>query len=175
MIGKRIWSWAVALGLLMGLAAGVQARVTEKVEGMIAENSPIKIKDNDWWIQIGGPLMYGVQFDKYASANFALGMGVGSYLEGTSVDMSVKWYWFAGKLSPFLVAGPAWYYTSPEKNFFAGFGGAGLSYFFDNGLGFSFACIYTKAVTQASQHFSYYFISDEMAWTSAQFGLHWNF
>lgn len=79
---KRILTMAVALGLMAGLAVGAQALVTEKVEAMIAENTPLKVNDNDLWLMVGGPLVFGIQYDKYATANLALGLGVGPTSRG---------------------------------------------------------------------------------------------
>jgi hypothetical protein len=170
------WLTACMLASAMAvLAMGAQARVTEKVEGMIAENTPLKVKSNDLWLQVGGPLMYGLQYDKYANGNVALGMGAGSWVEGFSMDLSVKFFLFSGKFSPYITLGPAFYYQSMEQNVFAGFGGAGLSYYFDEGFGLSLAYIYTQAFTESQQPFSYSFVNDQMHWSSAQLGIHLNY
>jgi hypothetical protein len=158
-----------------GWAMEVQARVTEKVEGMIAENSPLKVNDNDLWVMAGGPLLFGVQYDKYATANLALGFGAGSYLQGLSLDMQLKYFFLNGKFSPYITLGPVFYYSRPSQNIFAVDGGVGLSYYFDSGLGLSLAFIYTKGLSQSQEPFSYQYINDTINWPAPQFGLHWNF
>jgi hypothetical protein len=159
--------------LLVGLAAN--ARVTEKVNAMIAENTPLKVNDNDFSIQAGGPLVLGVQYDRFATANVAMGGGIGSYLNGTSMDLAIKFFLLPGRFSPFISGGPVFYYSSPHENIFAIFGSAGLSYYFADGLGFSVAFAYVKSLTESLKPFSYYQINDEINWPSIQLGLHWNY
>ncbi len=175
MKGKAWMAAGVGFCLLAGLAAGVQASVTEKVEGMIAENTPLKVKDNDLWIQAGGPLVLGLQYDKFATGNIVLGFGVGSYLEGVSADLQIKYLFLTGKFSPSLTLGPVLYYSRPSQNLFAIDGGVGLSYTFDEGLGLSLAFIYTKSITTSSEKFSYIWINSDLAWPAAQLGVHWNY
>jgi hypothetical protein len=175
MLGRRLGTAGLALCLVLGLAAGVQARVTEKVDAMIAENTPLKVKDNDLWLQAGGPLVFGVQYDKYATGNIALGLGAGSYLEGMSLDLSCKYYFLTGKFSPFIALGPVLYYSRPKQNIFAVDGVVGLSYFFDEGLGLSLGFAYVKGLTKSEEPFSTTWINDSLAWPTFQFGLHWNY
>ncbi len=176
-MGKKSKIVGISLFLISSFLVGIsaQARVTEKVDAMIAENSPLKVNDNDLWIQVGGPLVLGVQYDKFATANVALGGGIGSYLNGTSLDLSIKFFLTPGRFSPFISAGPVLYYSSAEKNTFGVFGSAGLSYYFADGLGISAAFCYVKSLTESLKPFSYYQISDEINWPSIQFGLHWNY
>ena len=156
-------------------AAGVQASVTEKVDEMIAENSPLKVRDSDLWLQVGGPLILGVQFDEYANPNLALGAGVGSFINGTSLDIAAKFYLLPGKFSPFLSVGGVYYYTSPQQNIFALTGTAGLSYFFNSGLGLSLGWCYLRSVSQSSSPFSYQYIGDTINAGMPQLGIHSNF
>lgn len=175
MTTKRIWTLAVALGLLVGSAAGAQARVTEKVDAMIAENTPLKVNDNDLWLMVGGPLVFGVQYDKYATPNLALGLGVGSYLEGLSLDLQAKYYFLSGRFSPFIAAGPVFYYSRPTQSLFAVDGAVGLSYFFNGGLGLSLAFVYTKGIGRSEEPFQTQWVNDDLAWPSPQFGIHLNY
>lgn len=158
-----------------GLITSTQARVTEKVDAMIAENSPLKVNDTDLWVQVGGPLVFGIQYDKFATANVAIGGGVGTYINGLSLDLALKYYFLTGKFSPFISGGPVFYYSSPKENIFAMFGSAGLSYYFADGLGVSLAFTYVKSLTESEEPFSYYQINDKINWPSAQLGIHWNF
>lgn len=176
-MGKKIGVLVVllAMGMVMVGFNLSQARVTEKVEAMIAENSPLKVNDTDFWIQVGGPLVFGVQYDRFATANVAIGGGIGSYLEGLSVDLAIKYFFMPGKFSPFISGGPVFYYSTPEENIFAIFGAAGLSYYFADGLGISLAFSYVKSMTESTKPFSYYQINDKINWPSPQLGLHWNF
>lgn len=165
-------------GLIIGsltLVTASHARVTEKVEAMIAENTPLKVNDSDLWIQIGGPLVYGIQYDRFATANVAIGAGIGSYLEGISVDLSLKYFLLPGKFSPFIGGGPVLYYSSPKENIFALFGTAGLGYYFADGLGISLAFTYVRSMTESEEPFSHHPINDSINWPSAQLGLHWNY
>ncbi len=171
----RLTTALVALVMIAGMTGSAQARVTEKVEAMIAENSPLKVNDTDLWIQIGGPLVVGIQYDKFATANVAVGGGIGTYMSGLSLDLSLKYYFLTGKFSPFISGGPVLYYSSPKENIFAIFGSAGLSYFFTDGLGLSLAFTFVKSLTESQEPFSYYQINDKINWPSAQLGLHWNF
>lgn len=166
---------ALAALLVLGLGAAVQARVTEKVEAMIAENSPLKVNDNDLWIQLGGPLVYGIQYDKYASAHVMLGLGAGSYIDGLSLDLNVRYNFINGKFTPFLGAGPVFYYTGPKQNIFALDVSAGVAYTFDSGLGLSLAAVYVTAISESEEPFSSQWVNDSINWLSPQFGLHWNF
>jgi hypothetical protein len=175
MTGKRIWLGVVAFGLLAGLAGGAQARVTEKVEGMIAENSPLKVNDNDLWLMAGGPLVFGLQYDKYATANVAIGLGAGSYLDGLSLDLQVKYYFLNGKFSPFIAVGPVFYYSRPKQSVVALDGAVGLSYFFDGGFGLSLAFVYTKGISKSEEPFSTQWVNDSIAWPAPQLGIHWNY
>jgi len=172
--GKRFVAVLLAVLATAGVAEA-QARVTERVEAMIAENSPLKLKDNDLWVMLGGPLVYGIQYDKYATANVALGFGVGSFVDGVSVDMQIKYFFLPGRFSPFITVGPVFYYERPTQNVFAINGGVGLSYYFDEGLGLSLAFVYTKAVSKSPEPFSAQYVNDKMEWPAPQFGLHLNF
>jgi hypothetical protein len=169
---KRLMVSGLMLALLGGLAVQAQARVTEKVEGMIAENSPLKVNDNDLWIQIGYPLVAGLQYDKYATANLALGGGIGSFMNGFSLDLSAKYYFLEGKFSPFLAAGPVLYYSSSDQNIFAVFGTAGIGYFFGSGMGLSLAGTYCQAITKSDKAWGYPWVNDKLAQPSVQFGFH---
>jgi hypothetical protein len=173
---RRTWL-LMGMGLLLagGWIGPVQARVTEKVEGMIAENSPLKVNDNDLWIQVGGPLVFGLQYDKFATANVALGIGAGSYIDGLSVDLSIKYFFLSGKFSPFLGIAPVFYYSRSTQNVFALSGVAGLSYYFDSGLGLSLGFCYVRSISQSTEPFSYSFVNDKINWPSPQIGLHWNY
>ncbi|MEW6515442.1 MAG: hypothetical protein AB1439_00870 [candidate division FCPU426 bacterium] len=172
---KKIVIGLMAGMVLMGLAVGSQARVTEKVEAMIAENTPLKVNDTDLWIQVGYPLLVGLQYDKYATGNLVLGGGAGSYLNGFSLDLSVKYLFLTGKFSPFIAAGPVLYYTDPNKNLFGIYGTAGLGYFFDSGLGLSLGVTFVRAITESAQPWSYPWVNDKLSQASAQFGFHWNY
>ncbi len=168
------------LSLVVMLAAGsmtavAEARVTEKVEAMIAENTPLKVKDNDLWIMIGGPLVFGIQYDKYATGQVAIGGGAGTFLDGFSLDLGVKYYFLPGKFSPFISGGGVFYYTGPRKNIFAVDAVAGLSYFFDSGLGVSLGFAYVKSISESEEPFSCNYINDSISWLSPQFGIHWNY
>lgn len=171
---RVLWVLAAVLAL-GGLALEARARVTEKVEAMIAENTPLKVKDNDLWFMAGGPLVFGVQYDKFATANVALGMGVGSFLNGTSFDLNVKYFFLNGKFSPFLSGGGVFYYSEPRKNIFALDVAAGVSYYFDTGFGLSLALAYVKGISQSLDPFSYTYVNDSINWLSPQFGIHCNF
>ena len=172
---KRTVVLGVACALVLGLAGAGHARVTEKVEAMIAENSPLKIKDNDLWFQLGGPLVYGVQYDKYASAHVMLGLGAGTYGDGISVDLQVKYNFLDAKFTPFLGGGPVFYYTDPQKNIFALDVVLGVAYTFDSGLGLSLGAAYVKAISESEEPFSSQWVNDSINWLSPQFGLHWVF
>jgi hypothetical protein len=165
----------LAVGALAGIAATTRASVTEKVDSMIAENSPLKVNDNDLWLMVGGPLVFGVQYDKYATGNVALGVGAGSYLDGLSLDLQIKYYFLTGKFSPFLAVGPVFYYSRPSQNIFAVDGAAGFSYFFDGGFGLSLAFVYTKGISKSEEPFSTQWVNDSIAWPAPQFGIHWNY
>ncbi len=168
---------AVMLGLAFvgGAAAAAQARVTEKVEAMIAENTPLKVHDTDIWFQVGGPLVFGIQYDKFATANVVLGAGLGSYLEGTSLDLAIKYHFLTGKFTPFLSGAGVFYYSDPKRNIFALGLSAGLAYTFDGGLGLSLGASYVKAISESQEPFSSQWVNDSINWVSPQFGLHWNF
>lgn len=167
-------SVVVALAVL-GLAAGAQARVTEKVDAMIAENSPLKVNDNDMWIQVGYPLVLGLEYNKYATANLVLGGGAGSFLNGTTLDLVIKYLFLTGKFSPYISAGPVLYFRDADKNFFGIYGTAGVQYMFDGGLGFSLAGTYVSALSDSPQPFGYPWVNDELNQASVQFGFHWNY
>lgn len=175
MKGKLQWSLALLILGLGGWAGLAQARVTEKVDAMIAENSPLKVRDSDLWAMVGGPLGVGLQYEKFATAQVALGFGGGSYFDGTSLDLSVKYYFMNSKFSPFLAAGPVYYYSTPKQNLFGIFGVFGLSYFFDDGFGISFGVAYAKGLTKSDTPFAYTYINDSLSWVSPQLGLHLNF
>lgn len=174
---KTVLGISVVLGLAVwGLAAAPsQARVTEKVDAMIAENTPMKVNDNDLWVQVGYPLVVGLQYDKFATANLALGGGVGSFLNGTTLDLSIKYLFLTGKFSPFIAAGPVLYFRDADKNIFALFGTAGVGYYFDNGLGLTLGVSYVNAISPSPQPFGYPWVNDEVSQASAQFGFHWNY
>ena len=157
------------------MAAVADAGVTEKVEAMIAENSPLKVKDNDLWLMIGGPLVFGIQYDKYATGQVAIGGGAGTFLDGFSLDLGVKYYFSTGKFSPFISGGGVFYYTGPRKNIFAVDVVAGLSYFFDSGMGLSLGFAYVKSISESEEPFSCNYINDAISWPSPQFGFHWNY
>ncbi len=171
----KIVVMGVILVLAGGLAIPAPARVTEKVEAMIAENTPLKVNDTDLWVQVGYPLVIGLQYDKYATGNVVLGGGAGTYLNGFTLDLEAKYYFLTGKFSPFLAAGPVLYFSTPQQNIFAIYGTAGLSYFFDSGMGLSLGATYVTAITESEEHFSYPWVNDEIAQVSAQFGFHWNY
>ncbi|NTV52748.1 MAG: hypothetical protein HGA76_07035 [Candidatus Firestonebacteria bacterium] len=168
-------SWVLVLLATGFWGAQVQASVTEKVDAMIAENSPLKVRTSDLWVQVGGPLIMGVQFDEYANPNVALGVGVGSFVNGASVDLAAKFYLLPGKFSPFVSVGGVYYYTSPRQNVFALTGTAGLAYFFNDGLGLSLGWCYLRSVTQSDTPFTYEYINDRINAGMPQLGLHWNF
>jgi hypothetical protein len=161
--------------VVLGLALSSQARVTETVNAQIFENSPLKQHDNDLWVQVGYPLLMGLHFDKYVNTHWAVGVGGGSYLNGTTVDMSIKFVVLDGLFSPFITAGPALYYTDSNKNFFALHGAVGLQWLFYSGLGFSMGAAYAHAITPSPEPFSYPWVNDQLSQLSAQFGLHLNF
>lgn len=173
--GKKMFAVLLATAALAGMTLEAQARVTEKVDAMIAENTPLKVNDNDLWIMLGGPLQYGIQYDKYATANVALGFGAGSFVDGISVNMQMKYFFLTGKFSPYIMAGPVYYYQSSTRNIFAFDAGLGLSYYFDGGLGLSLAFVYTKALSHSQEPFSAQYVNDKIEWPAPQFGLHWNF
>jgi hypothetical protein len=171
-------SWLLMALVLVGTGMGVpgvQASVTEKVDSMIAENSDLKVRDSDLSLQVGGPLILGVQYDQFASRYVALGAGVGSFANGTSVDIAAKFYLLPGRFSPFLSLGGAYYYTSPEQNVFALEGTAGLSYFFNSGFGVSLGWCYLRSVSQSSSPFSYQYIGDTINAGMPQLAIHTNF
>lgn len=165
----------VIVALAGGMAAPALARVTERVEGMIAENSPLRVNDNDLWLQIGYPLVLGIQYDKFATSHIVIGGGVGSYLNGTSVDLAIKLLMQTGKFSPFITVGPVLYFSHPDQNIFALYGTAGLQYLFADGWGLSLGATYVHGITESTQPFSYPWVNDEIQQVSAQFGFHWNY
>lgn len=175
-MNRNVLAMSVVVALaVLGLAAGAQARVTEKVDAMIAENSPLKVNDNDMWIQVGYPLVLGMEYNKYATANLVLGGGAGSFLNGTTLDLVVKYLFLTGKFSPYISAGPVLYFRDADKNFFGIYGTAGVQYMFDGGLGFSLAGTYVSALSDSPQPFGYPWVNDELNQASVQFGFHWNY
>ncbi len=157
------------------MVAAAEAGVTEKVDAMIAENTPLKVKDNDLWLMVGGPLVFGIQYDKYATSQVAIGGGAGTFLDGFSLDLGVKYYFLTGKFSPFISGGGVFYYTGPRKNIFAFNGVAGLSYFFDSGMGVSLGFAYVKSISKSEEPFSSNYVNDAISWPSPQFGFHLNY
>jgi hypothetical protein len=175
---KRSGYWFLALAMVGAVAVCLpaQASVTEKVDAMIAENTAeLKVRDADLSLQVGGPLILGVQFDGYANPHVAFGAGIGTFGNGTSLDISAKFYLLPDKFSPFLSLGGAYYFNDAEKNVFAVTGTAGLSYFFRSGLGLSLGWCYIRSVSQSSSPFSYQYVSDTINVGMPQFGIHWNY
>ncbi|MBN1595045.1 hypothetical protein JW933_03875 [candidate division FCPU426 bacterium] len=172
---KKIMAIVMLTLLAAGVASQTQARVTEKVDAMIAENSPLKVNDTDLWLQIGYPLVFGLQYDKYATGNIVLGGGAGTYLGGFALDIAVKYLFLTGKFSPYLAGGPVLYYSAPSQNIFGLFGTMGLQYIFDSGMGLSIGVAYVTAITESEETFSYQWVNDSVSQASAQFGFHWNF
>ncbi len=180
MIRKNVMMLVMA-GLLMGgWVAQAQARVTEKVDAMIEENTEnLKIKDMDIWVQLGGPLIAGIQFDKYVSPHVALGVGVGNFIGGTALDMTAKYYFLRGRFSPFIAGGGVYYLSRPQETLFAVHATAGLAYFFDSGLGLSMGLTGIQGISKSAEPFSYQYIDSDTTLSQGgimpQFGIHWNF
>jgi hypothetical protein len=172
---KKLTAAGLVLFLVVGISSVSQARVTEKVDAMIAENSPLKVNDTDLWLQIGYPLVFGLQFDKYATGNVVLGAGAGTFLNGFALDLAVKYLFLTGKFSPFVAGGPVLYFSGPAANIFGMFGTMGLQYMFDSGMGLSVGVTYVSAITESDEVFSYQWVNDSLNQASAQFGFHWNF
>ncbi len=177
---KSGWVGLLVGLLVVGWAVQAQARVTEKVDAMIVENTEnLKVKDMDIWVQLGGPLICGVQFDKYVSPHVALGAGVGNFVGGTSLDMAVKYYFMTGRFSPFISAGGVYYVSQPKETLFALHATAGLAYFFDSGLGLSLGVSGVQGVSKSAEPFSYQYIDSDTTLSQGgvmpQFGIHWNF
>jgi hypothetical protein len=168
----------LALVCLEGLALLAEASVTEKVDAMIAENTPLKVRDTDAWVMVGAPLALGVQYDVFANANVAVGAGVGSLGNGTSGDIAAKFFLLPGRFSPFLAGGAAFYFGELRQNVVALFGTVGLSYYFDRGLGFSLGLTYVGSVGKSDDILNYNYINhtnEAVTWVSPQAGIHWNF
>jgi len=172
---KKLTALGLMVFLLGGMTTLAQARVTEKVEAMIAENTPLKVNDTDLWVQVGYPLIIGLQYDKYATGNVVLGAGAGTYLGGFALDIAGKYLFMTGKFSPYIAGGPVLYYSGPKENIFALFGTFGLQYMFDSGMGLSVGIAYVSALTSSENKFSYQWVNDSVSQASAQFGFHWNF
>lgn len=171
-------SGIMAIALVQAWALQAEARVTEKVEAMIAENTPLKVNDRDFWIQVGAPLALGVQFDWFANANLAMGFGVGSLINGASADVSAKYYFLPGRFSPFIAGGGVFYFGRSRANIFGLFGTAGLSYFFDRGLGLSLGVTYVSSMGNSEDLLDYNYIrhtDNAVNWVSPQLGIHYNF
>ncbi len=187
MVKKMIWLFCV--GLLVLPQAVVWAdtasptpvytpdmTVTNMVNQKMQSYSPREMFPNDFSLVVGLPDVLGVEFDKAPNPYFSVGMGVGSFLDGTSINAQFRGYLLPTELSPYLGAGLTYYYINSNCNVLAWHADAGLDYTFAHGWGISAGVTYVRFADNSVDPFdSPTNITDKVDAANAQLAMHFRF
>jgi len=174
---QRIIASGLLLAFLLILSLPALAEtVTEIVEKKMNSYFVRELYPNDLSLTVGLPLVLGVEYDRAANANFALGVGVGSFIQGSSLNAQVRFYPLTSEFSPYLGAGMTYYYILSDANVLAWHADAGLDYTFERGWGLSLGATYARFINTSVNPFSSSSnVSDKIDAANVQFGVHFRF
>ena len=164
--------------LLMGLALKPVAAdtVTNMVEKKMNSYVTREMLPSDLSIMVGLPLILGVEYDRSINAMFSVGVGAGSFISGTSLNIQGRVEPLAMDFSPYAGAGVTYYFINTDMNVLAWHADLGVEYTFLSGWGLSLGVTYAKFLgTSVNPFTSAVNVSNLVDAANAQVGMHFRF
>ncbi|MFP4467138.1 MAG: hypothetical protein ACLFP1_08810 [Candidatus Goldiibacteriota bacterium] len=156
-------------------------KVTSKVEKLKATNTdrektyyPRDMRDNQFSVRLGLPLVAGVGYSKNINPNVAIGVGVGTTFPWLAADMNVTWYILPYNFTPYITGGVV-YYGGRDMNLIALEAAGGVDYIFENGIGLNLGLCWVKSLTTSPTPFETAVFTDEINALNLQGGLNFRF